>query len=296
MYNNNNTEEIDKIGKNIVSWPCNCIICRTIVHPLMKRFQHSRLEIGVKEVEDKPITEHGIHEQQQQTIDFKNIEEILINSITNLVETKLRDFSSRINTVEEEVKNLRNEFNKALEDIKGALIDINATISDIINPFNILKSYTEAPKERAPSLEDVERAFEAIEKRISDRTEKKREEIELGRKVNEERGKEHIVEISQSIRRIGLGRLIKLIKWADDMLTKYPKEIVDGIINFSSDVGIISIDERNVALNIIEFVYTARKIGVKPTEQIVSLYTFAKIFGIEDKEADKELVDMATGR
>ncbi|ADM28447.1 hypothetical protein Igag_1649 [Ignisphaera aggregans DSM 17230] len=299
-------EEIRGVDKNRndVEWPCNCFICRTLVHPLMRRFQHREEQEVVVEEAEEPVegVESGAVAEQpqmavQQMLDFKKIEESLVNTITSLVETKLRDFSSRINTVEEEVKNLREEFNRSLEDIRNALVDIRASISEATNPFNVLRSYTEISRERAPSLEDIEKAFEAIEKRVGgrsgeERAEKHGEEKEIG----VEKAEKHVVEVSPSIRRIGLGGFIKLIKWVDDMLTKFPKEIVDGIIRFSSDIGIITTDERNIALDIVEFVYTARKMGVKATEQIVSLYTFAKIFGVEDKDADKELVDIATNR
>jgi len=292
-------EGVGKVGRSVSEWPCNCIICRAFIHPLMRRSQRRSQEAITEEEFERPVESRSevgqvVQEGAQQVLDLKKIEEIVVSSVTSTVELKLREFSSRINTVEEEVRNLREEFSRNLDEVRSALVDIRATITDTLNPFNVLRNYAESREDRAPSLKDVERIFEAIERRAGKRAEGLGEGVEARERTGEEVSKKHVVEVRPSIRRIGLGGFIKLIKWADDMLTRFPKEVIDNVIRFSSDAGIISADEGSIALDIVEFVYTARKMGIKVTEQIVSLYTFAKIFGIEDKEADKELVNIAT--
>jgi len=67
----------------MVSWSCNYVLCRVFVHPLLKRF-------AAPQVSEEAVAEH----------------------ISLLVDSKLKDFSSRIDAVENEVKKIRGDFLK----------------------------------------------------------------------------------------------------------------------------------------------------------------------------------------
>jgi hypothetical protein len=58
-------------------------------------------------------------------------------------------------------------------------------------------------------------------------------------------------------------------------------------------VNIVDEDEEKIVLSVIEFVYKARKIGLKINEQIMYIYNLAKILGISDKEASEEVLKLA---
>ena len=58
-------------------------------------------------------------------------------------------------------------------------------------------------------------------------------------------------------------------------------------------VNIVDEDEEKIVLSVIEFVYKARKMGLKINEQIMYIYNLAKIFGIGDKEASEEVLKLA---
>ncbi|MEM4040733.1 MAG: hypothetical protein QXM83_02815, partial [Ignisphaera sp.] len=101
------------------------------------------------------------------------------------------------------------------------------------------------------------------------------------------------IEFSKGVKRLGLGGIIKLMKWIDDMIDRVPRDVIEELSKFIANIGIITEEEKNILIAIIDFVYNARKIGVKVNEQIVYIYTLAKIFGINDSEADAEILKMA---
>jgi hypothetical protein len=44
---------------------------------------------------------------------------------------------------------------------------------------------------------------------------------------------------------------------------------------------------------VVDFVYRARKMGLKVNEQIIYIYNLAKVFGVEDKGASEEVLKLA---
>ncbi|RLG76104.1 MAG: hypothetical protein DRO12_04750 [Thermoprotei archaeon] len=98
------------------------------------------------------------------------------------------------------------------------------------------------------------------------------------------------------MKKLGLGGLIKLIKWIDEMLSKVPKESIEEIARFAAIIGIIGEEERDFVFSAIDFVVKTRRAGLKVDDQLIALYMLAKVFGVEDKEADNEVVKLAVDR
>jgi archaellum component FlaC len=267
-------------------WPCNCIFCKVFVKPLMK-WRRVEVEQG-KGVE----VEESIQQiAQQPAVDIDKIRESVAEHVSQLVEARLRDFVSRVDTVEEEVKKVREEVAKSIEEIKNTLVDMKSAIEEVVNPFNILRTYTQQSS-KLPKIDNLLENFEKMLKSAVDRQAKSEGREPVGENME---GLDSVVSeiVAKGFKKMGLASLIKLVKWVDDMLNRVPKEVIEDIAKFMKTVNIVDEDEEKIVLSVIEFVYKARKIGLKINEQIMYIYNLAKILGISDKEASEEVLKLA---
>lgn len=267
-------------------WPCNCIFCKVFVKPLMKRRR-----VEVEQGEGVEVEESIQQITQQPAVDIDKIRESVAEHVSQLVEAKLRDFVSRVDTVEEEVKKVREEVAKSIEEIKNTLVDMKSAIEEVVNPFNILRTYTQQSS-KLPKIDNLLENFEKMLKSTVDRQAKSEGWEPVGENME---GLGSVVSeiVAKGFKKMGLASLIKLVKWVDDMLNRVPKEVIEDIAKFMKTVNIVDEDEEKIVLSVIEFVYKARKIGLKINEQIMYIYNLAKILGISDKEASEEVLKLA---
>jgi archaellum component FlaC len=267
-------------------WPCNCIFCKVFVKPLMKRRR-----VEVEQGEGVEVEESIQQIAQQPAVDIDKIRESVAEHVSQLVEAKLRDFVSRVDTVEEEVKKVREEVAKSIEEIKNTLVDMKSAIEEVVNPFNILRTYTQQSS-KLPKIDNLLENFEKMLKSAVDRQAKSEGREPVGENME---GLGSVVSeiVAKGFKKMGLASLIKLVKWVDDMLNRVPKEVIEDIAKFMKTVNIVDEDEEKIVLSVIEFVYKARKMGLKINEQIMYIYNLAKIFGIGDKEASEEVLKLA---
>ena len=101
---------------------------------------------------------------------------------------------------------------------------------------------------------------------------------------------------SKSAKKLGLGRLIKLVKWIDAILERMPEDSLEDIVKFATNIGILTRDDADLILKALALVIKTREGGLRIDDQLIALYMLAKIFGIEDKEADGEVVKLAVNR
>lgn len=267
-------------------WPCNCIFCKVFVKPLMKRRR-----VEVEQGEGVEVEESIQQIAQQPAVDIDKIRESVAEHLSQLVEARLRDFVSRVDTVEEEVKKVREEVAKSIEEIKNTLVDMKSAIEEVVNPFNILRTYTQQSS-KLPKIDNLLENFEKMLKSAIDRQAKSEGREPVGENME---GLGSVVSeiVAKGFKKMGLASLIKLVKWVDDMLNRVPKEVIEDIAKFMKTVNIVDEDEEKIVLSVIEFVYKARKIGLKINEQIMYIYNLAKILGISDKEASEEVLKLA---
>ncbi|MCC6057883.1 MAG: hypothetical protein LM568_03085 [Desulfurococcaceae archaeon] len=267
-------------------WPCNCIFCKVFVKPLMKRRR-----VEVEQGEGVEVEESIQQIAQQPAVDIDKIKESVAEHVSQLVEARLRDFVSRVDTVEEEVKKVREEVAKSIEEIKNTLVDMKSAIEEVVNPFNILRTYTQQSS-KLPKINNLLENFEKMLKSAVDRQAKSEGREPVGENME---GLGSVVSeiVAKGFKKMGLASLIKLVKWVDDMLNRVPKEVIEDIAKFMKTVNIVDEDEEKIVLSVIEFVYKARKIGLKINEQIMYIYNLAKILGISDKEASEEVLKLA---
>jgi len=279
----------------MVSWSCNCVLCRVFVHPLLKRF-------AAPQVSEEAVAEElaSLPQQVQEAVppppvvDVNGIKEAVAEHISLLVDSKLKDFSSRIDAVENEVKKIREEVAKSIDEVKASLVDIRAAVAEVMNPFNFLRMYskTAASKGSLNANHIIESFEKALEKFV------KRGAAEAGAEATLQEAQKGFEELSKELvsktgSRLGLAGLIKLIKWVDDMLNRVPKEVIEDIARFMKAVGVIDDEEEKVVVGVTDFVFRARKLGLKVNEQIIYVYNLAKVFGVEDKGASEEVLKLA---
>lgn len=134
----------------------------------------------------------------------------------------------------------------------------------------------------------------------SEKSESEADEVEKGAGEDEAREvlgnslKELIV--SESARKLGLGKFLKLIKWIDTMLDRVPADNFETLIKFAAHIGVLSEGDVELVLNAVDLAMKARAESIRIDDQLIALYTLAKIFGLEDKEADDEIVKLAVNR
>jgi len=279
----------------MVSWSCNCVLCRVFVHPLLKRF-------AAPQVSEEAVAEElaSLPQQVQEAVppppvvDVNGIKEAVAEHISLLVDSKLKDFSSRIDAVENEVKKIREEVAKSIDEVKASLVDIRAAVAEVMNPFNFLRTYSKTAASKGSLsanhiIESFEKALEKFAKRGA---------AEAGAEATLQEAQKGFEELSKELvsktgSRLGLAGLIKLIKWVDDMLNRVPKEVIEDIARFMKAVGVIDDEEEKVVVGVADFVFRARKLGLKVNEQIIYVYNLAKVFGVEDKGASEEVLKLA---
>lgn len=279
----------------MVSWSCNCVLCRVFVHPLLKRF-------AAPQVSEEAVAEElaSLPQQVQEAVppppvvDVNGIKEAVAEHVSLLVDSKLKDFSSRIDAVENEVKKIREEVAKSIDEVKASLVDIRAAVAEVMNPFNFLRTYSKTAASKGSLsanhiIESFEKALEKFAKRGA---------AEAGAEATLQEAQKGFEELSKELvsktgSRLGLAGLIKLIKWVDDMLNRVPKEVIEDIARFMKAVGVIDDEEEKVVVGVTDFVFRARKLGLKVNEQIIYVYNLAKVFGVEDKGASEEVLKLA---
>ncbi len=273
-------------------WPCNCVFCRLFVHPIARRFvaaSHASEEQFVEEI--KPVEVSAV---QQPVIDVNGVKEAVAEHVSILVDSKLKEFASRVDSVEEEIRKIREDFSKSVDEIKSALVDIRAAVAEATNPFNVLREYSKTRKE-APKANRIIESFEQALRNIATQataSEASEAGQEPGSQIDFEKVSREVV--YRGYRKLGLSGLIKLVKWVDDMLNRVPKEVIEEIAKFMKAVNVVDDEEEKIVLSVVDFVYRARKIGLKINEQIIHIYNLAKVFGVDDKEASEEILKLAT--
>ncbi|MEM1541810.1 MAG: hypothetical protein QW101_06550 [Ignisphaera sp.] len=293
-------------------WICECPICRVFVYPILKlKEMSSKEEVKSEEIEEpsspKPVSLEIETEKISPSIPSINLEKLsesIISQLSSTIESKLGNINQRIDMIENEVKNVQENFAKSLDDVRNALVDVRAALAEFMNPFNVLKSSTtiQNKTDRSEIKKEFLSLFEKLLYRggnsiATDAGEQAKGSTAVSKDIDITNIAEAVpslgIEFSKGVKRLGLGGIIKLMKWIDDMIDRVPRDVIEELSKFIANIGIITEEEKNVLIAIIDFVYNARKIGVKVNEQIVYIYTLAKIFGINDSEADAEILKMA---
>ena len=164
---------------------------------------------------------------------------------------------------------------------------VDASLEDLVPALSLQEEEGSASTKKGEELSEEQREEEEVEKKVHDLSD------EHGASATSSLG---TLMSSGIAKKLGLGRLIKLLKWIDEMLDRVPKESIEEVARFAAIVGVIGEEEKDFIFNAIDFVVKTRRAGLKVYDQLMALYMLAKVFGVEDKEADNEVVKLAVDR
>lgn len=285
-----------------MEWSCTCIICKLLARPIFKKFAKEKSkEVSNKEEEVEEsvpaVTQNvlgsvanNVRENEQNNI--KKETSIDMEAIASrIVEEFNKKFSVKINDIEKELINTKKEFNTAIEEFKNAIIEIRTAVSEIANPFNFMRKYAEI-------VDDSGKLLQLLTQQQN--TQQQAQQVSpqlltpiIAQLPTSEEIKTLLSSIvsTQALQKPShFARILRLIKWVDENLIGFPKEIIDGFLSFATESGLVSEKEKNLLISAIKFVEEMRRRGISIREQLIMFYTIVKMLGIEDREADNEIL------
>lgn len=274
---------------------CNCFFCKKLIHPLIKvkSVEEEKVEEVYEEVveevrEEKPgtagVIEAPLSAPPQPVIDIDKIKETIVGELSQLVNTKLKEFALKVEGVEGELQKVREEVGKNIEEVRNALIDVRSAIAEISNPFNILRMY---PRQEGV-LPKASQGISEFEKSLR--------LVVQGLAAEEESKATPLVEKPPQIEggKVALSGLLKLVKLIDDLLTEYPKDVVVEMISSMKLLKGVEGETVDLVLKLVNFVENARNQGFDIVELMTRIYTFAMRLGVKDEEASEEIFKFLT--
>ncbi len=283
----------DENGEKI-EWICECALCKLLALPIFRRFVGTDREGGGKVSEEispiviqQPTSSSVTVESSSQNIDVDSI----VSKVVNEVDKRI---SSRIDGVERELEDVKNNFSGVAEELRNAIIEVRSAISELANPFNFMRKYAEIVDDSGKLLQLLgqQNTQSASSQQVSPNL---LTSIASQLPLNEDI-KMLLSSIlmqqrtSSSQKPSYFAKILRLIKWIDEHLTGLPREVINELTDFAVVSGLIGEKERNLLLSAINFVENMRKRGIRVREQLIMFYTVVKMLGIEDREADSEIL------
>jgi len=279
-----------------IEWICGCALCRVLALPIFRRFTGTDRE-GDNEVSEEvsptvtqqPISSSvGVEGSGQRSVDVDAI-------VSRVVEEVDRRVSSRIDGVERELEGVKSSFSGVAEELRNAIIEVRSAVSELANPFNFMRKYAEI-------VDDSGKLLQLLGQQNTQSTSSQQVSPNLLAPLASQ------LPLSDDVRMLlssilaqqrasprqpsPFARILRLIKWVDEHLTGIPREIIDELTAFAVASGLIGEKERGLLISAISFVENMRKRGIRIREQLIMLYTVVKMLGIEDREADGEILKM----
>ncbi len=257
-------------------WVCNCPVCRGIVKPLFRRLIPSK----------KPSI--GGEEQVEE-----------VETVSSEEERKGADV--------EELKEL-------VEALKDSILELKATISDISSPFNKMKQpsneeeeeeHEVAPISASPRIVYPEKApappiteekvtrEEYGEKRIEkpelrkttiEKTEEKKEAIEKTMPKELVKEKKHGYKGPTDLK-----RALKMMRMMYKLSEKVPGEHIQQYLRLLKTLGLLDEKTSETIEVLTKIVEEGSEKGMSPEDQMIAIYSLAKMIGVEDPDLEEEM-------
>lgn len=277
-----------------IEWVCRCALCRLLALPIFRRFTGTDKESGNEVSEDvsptviqQPISSPVGAEGSGQNVDVDAI-------VSKVVEEVDRRISSRIDSVERELEGVKSSFGGVVEELRNAIIEVRSAVSELANPFNFMRKYAEI-------VDDSGKLLQLLGQQNIQSTSSQQVSPNLLAPIASQLPLSDDIKMllssiltqqrtPSSLQSSPFARILRLIKWVDEHLTGLPREVVDELTAFAVASGLIGEKERGLLLSAINFVESMRKRGVRIREQLIMLYTIIKMLGVEDREADSEIL------
>ncbi|MCS7112079.1 MAG: hypothetical protein N3D82_02720 [Ignisphaera sp.] len=288
------TDEVGGSGGS-VEWVCRCGLCRLLALPVFRKVSGYRG--GDDEQQGGSVEElsEAPPESIQQSASGVGVstQSVDVDSIVSRVVDEVdKRVSSRIDGIERELEGVKSSFGGVAEELRSAIIEVRSAVSELANPFNFMRKYAEIVDDGGKLLQLLAQqsgqqstplqqvlAPVASQLPLSDDVKMLLSSVLAQQKSG-----------STSPHQSSFAKVLKLIKWVDEHLVGVPREVVEELTAFVVGSGLISEREKNLLLSAIGFVESMRKRGIRIREQLIMLYTVVKMLGVEDREADSEIM------
>ena len=256
---------------------------------------------------------------------YKRQEETVEHPPVIIQQTVSEEVYSRISSIESELKQIREEMRSTIDDLKNTIFELRASISEIGNPFNYLRKYGEVLGLKS-ELENLERS---LEERVNekpcaatptvaavpyDMSRHNSEDLRLDSCKGSEPSRDNDNKLQQITEQdklsndqnllnlalsaissgLGLGKTIKVMKWAGEMLSAIGKDNLLRLIDFYESANLISSANRALIYNVVNVLTADSSSRLTVKDHIMALYKLAKTLGLSDSEADAEILKMMT--
>ncbi len=287
-------------------WPCDCWFCRRISRPLLSRLLKEEL----------PMLDEMLMERERKMEEMRKMSE---SSLSGIDEIK-----NEIAEIRKSIMDLK----KALVEIKAVMSDISSPYAVLSVPHQPELSAKEvkipakttvtksskplvSEKKVGESRKEVEKGERIMEQHGvpsiyqeygRELEEYRREGREKAEPMSLEDMKQLIRELGSAVskeveeskeempRRIGIKRMVKILRTIYMLRKALPKESIENIIKLAEIMGLITKEEKETLLSILSLVEDGLKQNMTFDDQIIVLYILLKNLGYEDEELEDELM------
>ncbi len=252
-------------GKPEKTWACDCLFCRTVIWPLLNLMikPHKR----------------GEGEKKEMSEEEKREEKEVVS--------------------QEEIENLK----ELVEALRESIIELKSTISDITSPFSIMKKPGEEeereekkkiepelpPLSGSPTTLKIPTSYTVPEKPRSQEKPVVKEQPATQSTTQptmtmEKKETSRIIE-----KKMDLRKALKMLRMLYKLSQKIPGESLDYYIKLFQTLGLTDENTVETIMTLKKIVEQSGKAGMSPEDQIIAIYSLAKMLGIEDPELEEEI-------
>ncbi|MFB5598392.1 MAG: hypothetical protein ACE5RJ_05205 [Nitrosopumilaceae archaeon] len=204
------------------------------------------------------------------------------------VEKDLFSFKKDLNKIKEDMKVTKENVDSLTESFEGTLTDMKAFQAEIANPLNFMRKYFEAIDIKSlsdPSLPlkqstgDVQQSVALPQQPVMNT---QPAQVTQPSQNNSEPNPIDSVMKPLFSGNLSISNLMSIVELAGEMLRENGDDCIDLLVEQCKLMGLKDEDESTI-YNIIDML---KKSDLNVEDTLIQLYKFAKIVGINDKEAD----------
>lgn len=247
-------------------WVCDCPICERLVKPLFKLLTPK---------EPKYVRGEGLVSQEQRDRELEELKELvsaLKDSIVELKATLMDAVSpfSKMRTGEAEV-------------IEEERLEPISAQPASAHPYRPLEPQPE------PSIKVEERKIERpAAGEISERAPTPAAQRAKEPQIPTE-GPTYELRAVRPVTTLNLRKSLKLLKLLFKLSQSIPSQQIETYINFMKTTGLIDDKAAESLMVLKQLVDSGVQAGIEPEDQIIAMYSIAKMMGITDPELEEEI-------
>ncbi len=272
------TGSLSLLKKGVEAWACDCPLCNTFVKPLL---YHGLTKPKPPQPMSKSVEKMSEEkrEEAREMEELKELVEALRESIIDL-KSAIMDMTSPISKVRR-----REPLEEEEEEHEVPPLSASAEIRSAPTVMTERVEVREKREEKPPEKKEVEKPVVAEEKPREKEKEVVKETVAPTMPAREEL-------LAARVARIDLKKIIKMLRMMYKLAKNIPVDNIENYIKLLQSIG--ALDERTVeAAKIVkDIVESGLKAGLKAEDQIVAIYSIAKMLGLEDPELEEEILQL----